>query len=316
MTVVRKKENVSEYTLITAIGTPLNADESLHTEGLHAQIDDQFRSGMTGLLVGGTMGLMQLLARNTYEQLIDESIAAAHDRGEVLVGVGDVSLARTLERVELLNQKRVDGAVALCPFLIKFSQPELVDYFSAVADASKHPLFLYDLPIMTGTKLELDTVRSLARHPNIHGIKCSCEMGWTRQLIDENLPGFRVIVAQAEMIDVLFRSGVTEHLDGIFAAAPQWVAGIAHAAVRGDWDEAAVQQQKLIGLLRVVREHGVFQAFTAIMNARGFPGSFAPRPYRPLEAGKAETLLQLPIIRELLATPSPRERDRAPAAVH
>ncbi|HRK32420.1 MAG TPA: dihydrodipicolinate synthase family protein [Tepidisphaeraceae bacterium] len=303
-----------EYTLITAIGTPLDADESLHIDGLHEQIDDQFRAGMTGLLVGGTMGLMQLLARNTYEQLVDESIVAARGRGEVLVGVGDLSLTRTLERVELLNQKRVDGVVALCPFLIKFSQPELVDYFSAVADASKHPLFLYDLPIMTGTKLSLDTVRALSRHPNINGIKCSCDFGWTRQLIDENLPDFRVIVAQAELIDVLFRSGVTEHLDGIFAAAPEWVAGIARAAVHGDWATAAAQQQKLIALLQVVRENGVFPAFTAIMNARGVSGNFAPKPYRLLDDRRTEALLQLPIIRELLATP--RHSERTPTVVH
>lgn len=294
------------YTLITAIGTPLKPDESLHVGGLEAQIDDQFAGGITGLLVGGTMGAMQLLSDETYDSLIDESLRITRNRGEVLVGVGDASFARTKARIERLNRKKADGAVVLSPYLLKFTQPELLDYYSALADVSKHPLYLYDLPILTGTKLELDTVRKLSEHRNIRGIKCSCEFDWTRQLIDLNLENFRVIVAAAEMIDVLFRAGVNEHLDGIFAAAPHWIGDIARAAVVGDWTSASAAQQKVNAVLRVVREYGVFPTFTAIMNARGIAGNFSPRPYHPLSGKKVEAVLSSEAVRTLL-------NDRAPA---
>lgn len=298
-----------DYTLITAIGTPLKPDESLHIGGLEAQIDDQFAGGITGLLVGGTMGAMQLLSDETYEALIDESIRIARGRGEVLIGVGDTSLARTLARVKLLNTRKADGAVVLSPYMLRFSQTELIDYYTALADASMHPLYLYDLPVITGTKLEFETVRTLSRHRNIRGIKCSGEIGWTRQLIDLNLPDFRVIVAAADMIDVLFRSGVTEHLDGIFAAAPHWVGEIAQSAMRQDWASAAAAQQKINALLRLVREFGVFATFTAILNARGIPGNYAPRPYRALDPRRLEAVLASDPVRLLLdgdRAPSPR----------
>jgi 4-hydroxy-tetrahydrodipicolinate synthase len=290
------------FTLISAIGTPLTDDgERLHVVGLEAQIHDQWSGGMTGLLVGGTMGMMQLLADETYEDLVDHSIRLGRGRGEVLVGVGDAGLTRTLARVRLLNEKKADGVVALAPYFLKFGQIELVDYYTAIADASRHPLYLYDLPVLTGTKLSLETVATLAGHRNIRGIKCSCDFTWTRQLIDMDLPDFRVIVAQAEIIDVLFRAGVRSHLDGIFAAAPHWVGDIARAATRGDWDSAADAQRKLIALLKVVRDRGVMPAFTVIMNARGIPGNFAPRPHRPLDPRAVEAILAEPIVQELLA---------------
>lgn len=290
-----------DYTLISAIGTPLTDNgERLHVEGLEAQVEDQWRGGMTGLLVAGTMGMLQLLSDETWEDLVDHCIRLSRGRGEVLVGVGDAGLTRTLARVERTNARKVDGVVALSPYFLKFGQAELVDYYTAIADASRHPLYLYDLPVLTGTKLSLETVATLARHRNIAGIKCSCEFNWTRQLLDLNLPDFRVIVAQAELIDVLFRAGVTAHLDGIFAAAPHWVSDIARSAVRGDWESAAVAQKKLIALLQLVREGPVMPTFSAIMNARGIPGNFAPRPHRPLDARRREAVLQSPIVRELL----------------
>jgi 4-hydroxy-tetrahydrodipicolinate synthase len=123
-----------------------------------------------------------------------------------------------------------------------------------------------------------------------------------------------VIVAQAEMIDVLFRAGVRAHLDGVYAAAPHWVGEIARAANRGDWPAAAEAQRKVIGLLQLIRENGVMSAFSAIMNARGIPGNFAPRPFRPLEPLRAEAVLHSPIMRELLAGPKPTVHRAAPAA--
>lgn len=304
-----------EYTLITAIGTPLTDDgERLHVEGLEAQVEDQWKGGMTGLLVAGTMGNLQLLADETWEDLVDHCIRLGRGRGEVLVGVGDAGLTRTLARIRRTNDKTVDGVVALSPYFIKFAQAELVDYYTAIADASRHPLYLYDLPVLTGTKLSLDTVATLARHPNIAGIKCSCEFNWTRQLIDLDLPGFRVIVAQAELIDVLFRAGVTAHLDGIFAAAPHWVGDIARNAVRGDWDAAAEAQRKLIALLQLVREGPVMPTFSAIMNARGIPGNYAPRPHRPLDPRRAEAVLQSPIVQELLNGRTGEQKPGKPVA--
>jgi len=288
------------YSLITAIATPLGDDEELHVEGLKAQIDDQLDNGITGLLVGGTMGVMQLLSDATYRDLVDRSIEFARGRGEMLVGAGDASYARSRDRILFLNQKKIDGIVALSPYLLKFSQPELVDYFQSLADIAKRPLFLYDLPGLTGTKLEFDTVRALSRHSNIAGIKCSGDIGSTRQLIDMNLPNFRVIIAAPDMVDTLLRSGIKEHLDGIFAAAPHWVSGIAKACIKGDFANAARLQQNLNGLLRLVRENGVFATFTALVNARGIPGRYGPRPYRMLDQARTELVLQSPAAKELL----------------
>jgi 4-hydroxy-tetrahydrodipicolinate synthase len=289
---------------ISAIGTPLRDDESLHVEGLEAHLDDQWQGGMTGVLIGGTMGAMQLLSEQTYRDLISNGARFGARRGEVLVGVGDAGLARTRERIQFANSCKPDGVVVLSPYLFRFSTTEVTDYFLALADVATRPLYLYDLPGMTGVKLELETVLKLAQHPNIHGIKASGDFSWTRQLIDRAPAGFRVIVAQADLIDVLLRQGVKEHLDGVFSLAPRWVSRIAAAAQVGDWELAAQAQNELSKLLGALKQYGVFPAFTAMLNVRGIPGNFAPAPFRPLPEDQLRSLLAEPIVMELLRDPS------------
>jgi len=167
--------------LISAICTPLTEDDSLHIDGLAAHLEDQWRNGIHGVLIGGTMGLMQLLDDATYGDLVRHSVELARGRGEILVGVGDTSFTRTLGRIRCVEQFDVDGVVALAPFFFQLEQAELIAYFKELADQSKKPLYLYDLPQRTRTNLQLKTVLELSKHPNIRGIKCSGEWSATRR---------------------------------------------------------------------------------------------------------------------------------------
>jgi 4-hydroxy-tetrahydrodipicolinate synthase len=291
---------MTKPSLIAAIGTPLTQGETLHRAGLEAHLADQWAGGMTGVLVGGTMGAMQMLAEDTYHQLVDSAIEFSHGRGEVMVGAGDTSLARTRERIRFLNDRKIDGTVVLSPFFLKVGQAELIKYFESLANVSKHPLFLYDLPGLTGTKLELETVQQLSRHPRIRGIKCSGDFGTTRQLLDSAPAGFRVIVAQADLVDVLLRHGVREHLDGVFSLAPFWVKAIERAASINDWTAAASCQQRLSALLRVLKKYGVFQVFTLILNARGIPGNYMPAPLEQLSEANRAAVMNEAVVKDLL----------------
>ncbi len=218
-----------------------------------------------------------------------------------MVGVGDTSLARTRERIELLNRYPVDGVVVVTPYLIKFSPEELVGYYRALADSSRHPLYLYDLPTLTGVKLDFETVERVAQHPNIVGIKASCEAAWTKELIRRMGDRFRIIIAQPTMVDALLREGICEHLDGMFAVAPVWTMSLVRAAESSDWDLAGAYQRRLTRLLELIRPGGVFPAVTAIFSARGIPGKCSPAPMTPqLDADARRKLLDEPIVQELL----------------
>lgn len=288
--------------LISAIGTPLTQDESLRVEGLDRLLSLQWDAGIDGVLVAGTMGLMQLLREQTYVQLIDKSVEFCRGKGELLVGVGDAGYARTADRIGYINGLAVDGIVVLPPYLVRFRQEELLDYFRALANISKAPLFLYDLPSLTGVKLEVSTVFELSKHPNIAGIKCSGDLNDALDLIGSVDQSFRVIVAQADQVDALCEQGITNQLDGVFSLAPEWTREIADSAAADDWIAAADAQQRLSGILRLLREFGVFPAYHQLMHERGIPGLFAPKPFQLLNESKRSVLESHKLVEALRQT--------------
>jgi 4-hydroxy-tetrahydrodipicolinate synthase len=291
--------------LITALCTPLTDDDSLHVEGLAAHLDDQWLHGIRGVLVGGTMGLMQLLDDEVYRDLIRKTAELAHGRGEILVGVGDTSFTRTLGRIRYVEQFDIDGVVVLAPYFYQLGQADLLAYYRGLADQSRKPLYLYDLPQRTRTNLELDTVLQLARHPNIRGIKCSGEWTATRRLMDRVGDAFRVVPAQPTIVDMLVRCGVRENLDGIFGILPALSVGIVEAGERGDYSLAASRQGELTEFLHLVAgAYPLFPACTAILNARGIPGKVHPQPMASLSPAQRERLLSEPLVHKLLAESS------------
>ncbi len=235
-------------TLFAAIGTPLAPADTLDANGLERHLDAQWQAGLHGVLVGGSMGAMQLLTDRAYGQLVERSATLCTGRGELLVGVGDTSFARTVQRIELLNGHRVDGAVVLTPFLFKFQQSELVDYFTRLAFLPRHPLYLYNLPGLVGVDLEPATIEQIAEHPNVRGIKMSNEIGATRRLIERLGDRLRIFVVQPTRVIELLREGLMEHLDGMFAAAPDWAVAMARCAAEGDWASAFEHQERITRL--------------------------------------------------------------------
>jgi 4-hydroxy-tetrahydrodipicolinate synthase len=293
-----------EPKFITATGTPLTEDDRLHVEGLESHLEDQHRAGIHSLLMAGTMGMMPLLPDQTWRDLVTRSVELGRGRFELLIGATEPGLARTLERIEFLNGvKGIDGVVTMTPSFLKFSQVEYVDYYRALADASRVPIFLYDLQPLTGVHLSVQTLAQLAKHSNIAGVKMSANLSEARRLM-RVMEGaaFRVIVAEPDLIDLCTAGGIHEQLDGMYAAAPDWTVKIGQAAAAGQFAEAGRFQGLLTELkFAMVAAGNIMAAFTAVMNARGIAGRFVPRPVKMLGEAERQALLESPPVRALLA---------------
>ncbi len=294
---------MTEARFITALGTPLHSDDRLHVEGLEQHIEDQASAGIEGLLLAGTMGLMQMQSDQTWRDLVKHGIAMGRGRFEMLVGITEQSTSRVLDRVAYTNTiDGIDGVVALTPSLIKPNEAEQIAHYKRIADESRYPVFIYDLQLLTGVHLSVEAVHELSKHPNINGIKLSANVQDAVRLrlhIDD--ASFRIIVAEPAISDMLFRCGYGEHLDGIYAIAPQWATALAEAAKQDDWETAAHWQAKLTGIKEMFLNYPFAPAFTALMRLRGFVGKYAPSPLSEPDAAMIETLKQHPVVQELPA---------------
>ena len=294
---------MSDYQLTAAVGTPLTPEECLDSSAFTAQLDRLWSSGVHGIFAAGTMGVGPLLADDTYRDLVERAVDLSRGRGKLMIGASDLSLVRTQQRIDFLNRFELDGVIVLPPFFLRFSQKELIAYYRALANESRSPLYLYDLPQRTYAEIETMTILALAEHPNIVGIKCSGDRHQTQSLLSviaKERIDFHVVVAQPDSLHELIAADITQHLDGIYALAPRWALGIIEHTVNGRDEVARRLQADITRLLETMRRHGGIPALTVLMNAIDIPGQFAPRPFRELTSAERRALLAEPIVQHFL----------------
>ncbi|KXB05336.1 hypothetical protein AKJ51_05135 [candidate division MSBL1 archaeon SCGC-AAA382A20] len=126
--------------------------------------------------------------------------------------------------------------------------------------------------------MESGTVKKIAEHENVWGIKCSHDPAYVRELHDffEGDDNFHVISAQVDLMDVFYRYGIKRHLDGIFCLFPEWIGELKECIDRDDWRSAASIQKRITPCRNKYIELGDSSAFTYCMNRLGYEGDFTP----------------------------------------
>lgn len=139
--------------------------------------------GIAGIVVCGSTG--EAAALRADEQLaVLDTVAEAAPGLPLVMGLSGYHLGDTLDWVRTLGTRKLAGLLVPAPHYIRPSQAGLVQWFTAIADASAQPVLVYDIPARTGVPLSLATLRTLAQHPNIVGIKdCGGDMAKTQALI-------------------------------------------------------------------------------------------------------------------------------------
>jgi 4-hydroxy-tetrahydrodipicolinate synthase len=142
-------------------------------------------AGVTGLVALGTTGEPAALDAAEQDAVLATVLAEAEAGAlPVLAGVSGNNVTSLRARLGQLNELPVAGVLISAPYYIRPSQAGLLEYFTTLADLSRKPVVLYDIPYRTGVRLELDTLLTLASHPRIQAVKdCAGSLETTLALI-------------------------------------------------------------------------------------------------------------------------------------
>lgn len=165
--------------------TPFARDHTVDHTALAQLVPRLQAAGIAGTVVCGSTG--EAAALDQHEQLaVLATVAKAAPTLPRIMGLSGYHLGQTLDWVRQLNGEPLTALLVPAPHYIRPSQQGLIDWFSAIADASAAPLVLYDIPYRTGATLARETLLALAAHPNIVAIKdCGGDAAKTRALITD-----------------------------------------------------------------------------------------------------------------------------------
>ena len=189
--------------ILVPLATPLSARDRLDLPGLERLLEHVIDGGVHGVFLLGTTGEAPSLTDRLKRELIERSAAVIGRRVPLLVGVTDTSLVDSLELAEFAAGIGADAVVAAPAPYFPINQSDLARSMESLADESPLPLFLYNMPSHSKVVFEAETVRALAGHPNVAGIKDSSgDMLAFNQFLQvgEEQPGFAVLMGPEELL--------------------------------------------------------------------------------------------------------------------
>ncbi|WP_312829237.1 dihydrodipicolinate synthase family protein [Pantoea anthophila] len=236
--------------VLTAIVTPFDRDGAFDPVRQREQVRRQLRAG-NGIFCGGTNGEFFVLNEQEKLAVTATCVDEVSGRAAVVAHIGEISTRETIRLGTQIARLGVDAVSAITPWFVPLKQQELIDHYRRVADALTVPLFLYNIPARTGNTLQPETVRTLAAHPNIIGIKDSAgsyDSLRGNQQATADCDGFDVLNGPDSLIHQGFVEGCSAAISGLANVAPEAINAIWARFAAGDIAGSQQAQENVTGL--------------------------------------------------------------------
>lgn len=236
---------------LVAIVTPMRASGEVDYGAWTRLLDFHLENGTNGIVVGGTTGESATLSEAELRSLTERACEHVKQRIPVVVGAGTSSTAGTVERVRWLSELPIDGLLIVTPAYNRPPQEGLYRHFVAVAQASRVPIILYNVPSRTAVDLQPATVARLMHVPQIVALKEGLGgLERARELLKVVRPGFTLLSGDDATSREVLLAGAHGVISVTANVAPRAVSDMVAAAVKGDRARAEALDGPLTALHR------------------------------------------------------------------
>ena len=155
-----------------AIVTPMLNNEDVNYDKLEELINQQIDAGTDAIVIAGTTGESSTLSEEEHEQVIKAAVEFTKHRVPVVAGTGSNCTRTAIQLSKGAEEAGVDGLLIVTPYYNKATQAGLINHYSQIADNTKCPIIMYNVPGRTGCNLLPETVATLFNEKsNIVGLK-------------------------------------------------------------------------------------------------------------------------------------------------
>jgi 4-hydroxy-tetrahydrodipicolinate synthase len=277
-----------------AITTQLKKDESLDLEATARHADVLIKSGVSGIILLGSLGENQALRADEKRLVIEAMVKAVNGRVKVLGGVAESSTAEACRYARDVEKLGVDGIMLMPAMLYKGDPRETMAHFRRVARAGGLPIMIYNNPLSYANDITPEMFAALADEEKFVALKESS--GDVRRITDlHNAVGDRYALFTG--VDDLALEASLLGIDG-------WVAGsgIAFPAEnqhfweltrRAEWEKARAFYRWFTPLLHLDVSTKFVQYIKLAVQECGLGREFVRAPRLPLTGDERKRILKI-----------------------
>jgi 4-hydroxy-tetrahydrodipicolinate synthase len=237
---------------LVPIITPFRGGK-LDRDGLERVVEHVIAAGSDGVIPCGTTGESATLSHEEHEEVIRWTIEIARKRVPVVAGTGSNSTAEAIRLTKGAEKAGADGALLISPYYNKPTQEGIFQHYKAIAESSRLPLLIYNIPGRTGSKIEPATLARLAKVPGVVGVKEATGLiDTTIDIIDQAGPAFAVFSGEDALNFPILAAGGKGLISAVANVAPKPLADMARAATDHRWEDARRIHFELLALVKVL----------------------------------------------------------------
>ncbi|MEX0315403.1 MAG: dihydrodipicolinate synthase family protein [Allomuricauda sp.] len=208
--------------VMPAVTTKFNDDDTLDLSMFATNINAQLDAGVSGIILGGTLGEASTLDDDEKRTLIEHTVELVNGNVPVIMNVAEQSTKGAIKAAENAEKYGASGLMMLPPMRYKSTDYETMAYFEAVAKSTSLPIMVYNNPVDYKIEVTLDMFEQLLKYDNIKAVKES-----TRDITNVT----RIKNRFGDRLKIL--GGVdTLAMETLLMGADGWVAGLVCAFPR------------------------------------------------------------------------------------
>lgn len=256
---------------------PFDERGAVNENELRRVIDYLIERGISGLYPNGSTGEFVRLDYPERKRVIEIAVERAKKAGRdvpVLAGAYEAHIDLTVDTMNYYADLGCKAGAIIAPFYYKMSQDSVRAYFEELADRSKLPVVMYNIP-QFANEISIPTIVSLCRHPNIIGIKDS-QRDLPRYMNTINKvrplrPDFSFLIGCEEILLASLLMGGDGGTIATSGVVPEMIMKLYNLARQDKIAEATKIQYQMLDLIEVMLLGADFpEGFRAGMSVRGF----------------------------------------------
>lgn len=153
-----------------ALITPFK-DNKVDWDKFRELIDFQIENGTDAILIAGTTGETSTLTDQEHLDLLEEAGKHINGRVPYIAGTGSNDTAYSIMLTEHAEKNGADGVLIINPYYNKSTQRGIIAHVKAIAESTKLPIIIYNVPSRTGLNIAPDTLVELSHIDNVVAVK-------------------------------------------------------------------------------------------------------------------------------------------------
>ena len=277
-----------------ALLTPFDAQDQLDLGMYEINLKAQVDAGVSGIIIGGSLGEASTITLEEKEQLVKFSVGYLAGKLPVIMNIAEGSSKEAVRQAKLAKEWGASGLMLLPPMRYKSDDRETVTFFKTVATSMDLPVMIYNNPVDYKIEVTLDMFAELAEVPNINALKESTrDVTNVTRLKNRFNDRFAILCGVDTLTVEELALGADGLVAGLVDAFPKETVVMYNLVKAGKLDEAIKIYRLFMPLLELDINPKLVQYIKLAATQTGIGSEYVRAPRLPLEGAERDRVLKI-----------------------